>query len=245
MCDIKRSEFFPQTTKHKKPPKERRPANVSISSVEASGMEKNISAVEELAGVELDHDYAISGSPRKLKRKYEQIVDEKNKRIDLMKLKAYDYIRKSLSLCLPHPCTVRRWYNVIDGRPGFTAEALSALKYRLDVTPYKVYFAIMFDEMAIKKHLSWDGNNFFLYSTLGADICSEESREAKEALVFMAIGLNVSWAISIAYFLVDGTSAQDKANPITQAINILHDLGGTVMSPALICNSRICLQQKL
>ncbi|KAG8177606.1 hypothetical protein JTE90_004713 [Oedothorax gibbosus] len=173
------------TTKHRNPPKERRPADVSISSVEASGMEKNISAVEELAGVELDHDYAIS---------------------------------------------VRRWYNVIDGRPGFTAEALSALKYRLDVTPYKVYFAIMFDEMAIKKHLSWDGNSFFGYSTLGADICSEESCEAKEALVFMAVGLNVSWAIPIAYFLVDGTSAQDKANLVTQAINILHDLGGTVVS---------------
>lgn len=254
-----------------------------------------------------EHLYAISESPRKIKRKFEEIIDEKEKKMSLLRKKlkvcklknkrkvrriktlidvisnlkseklintklastleenfselslailkdkskkpkynelvksfalslffyspkAYEYVRRSLSLSLPHPCTVRRWYNVIDGNPGFTAEALSALKSRIDITGYKVYFALIFDEMSIKKHIDWDGKTFFGYSSMGSNICKGELSEAREVLVFMAVGVNVSWSIPIAYFLVNGTSAQEKANLVSQAILILHDLGGNVIS---------------
>lgn len=42
--------------------------------------------------------------------------------------KAYDYVRKTLNNGLPHPSTLRRWYQHVDGCPGFTKEAFEALK---------------------------------------------------------------------------------------------------------------------
>ncbi|KFM72260.1 THAP domain-containing protein 9, partial [Stegodyphus mimosarum] len=156
-----------------------------------------------------DHSYFISESPRKLKRKYENIIDKKNEEIEKLKKrikvcnlrvsrkakkinnlvsiiedlkeknlvncktaelleqnfselslqalkkktksfsnelksftlslffyspKAYEYCRQTLMPSLPHPTTVRRWYNVINGCPGFTEEALSAVKERVDKT---------------------------------------------------------------------------------------------------------------
>jgi len=33
------------------------------------------------------------------------------------------YVRKSFSNILPHPRTLRRWYTVVDDKPGFTLEA--------------------------------------------------------------------------------------------------------------------------
>ncbi|XP_049779106.1 THAP domain-containing protein 1-like [Schistocerca cancellata] len=44
---------------------------------------------------------------------------------------AYEYVRKSLDLALPHPNTLRCWYNSVDGKPGFTAEAFSAISERV------------------------------------------------------------------------------------------------------------------
>ena len=37
--------------------------------------------------------------------------------------KAYDFVRSSFPLSLPHPSTLRQWSLAIDGKPGFTQEA--------------------------------------------------------------------------------------------------------------------------
>ncbi|KAF0744227.1 THAP domain-containing protein 1-like [Aphis craccivora] len=37
--------------------------------------------------------------------------------------KAYNYMRKTFGKLLPHPRTLRRWYMVVDGNPGFTRES--------------------------------------------------------------------------------------------------------------------------
>ncbi|KAG8171995.1 hypothetical protein JTE90_007672 [Oedothorax gibbosus] len=42
--------------------------------------------------------------------------------------KAYNYVRETFDCHLPHPRTLRKWYNCVDGSPGFTAEAITALK---------------------------------------------------------------------------------------------------------------------
>ena len=42
--------------------------------------------------------------------------------------KAYNYVRKKFNNKLPNPSTVRAWYRVVDGSPGFTVEALQAIK---------------------------------------------------------------------------------------------------------------------
>lgn len=42
--------------------------------------------------------------------------------------KAYNHVRKKFINQLPHPPMVRAWYRIVDGSPGFTAEALEAIK---------------------------------------------------------------------------------------------------------------------
>ena len=44
--------------------------------------------------------------------------------------KASKYVRESFDLGLPHQSVISSWYNVMDGEPGFTKEALTALKVK-------------------------------------------------------------------------------------------------------------------
>jgi len=44
---------------------------------------------------------------------------------------AYNYVRKTFNKCLPHASTIRKWYSVIDGSPGITAESLNAIKSKV------------------------------------------------------------------------------------------------------------------
>ena len=36
---------------------------------------------------------------------------------------AYEFVRRSFSLSLPHQSTLRCWYSAVEGKPGFTSEA--------------------------------------------------------------------------------------------------------------------------
>jgi len=36
---------------------------------------------------------------------------------------AYTYVRKRFNNLLPHPRTLRRWFMVVDGKPGFIQES--------------------------------------------------------------------------------------------------------------------------
>ncbi len=64
--------------------------------------------------------------------------------------KAYKYVRNSFDLGLPHPLVISSWYNAMDGEPGFTKEALTALKAKVLAAKrdgQKVICALMLDEM--------------------------------------------------------------------------------------------------
>ena len=79
----------------------------------------------------------------------------------------------------------------------------------------------MFDEMAIRKTIESDGkkNRGFLDFGTGDDL--ENMPVARHVLVYMVICLNGSWKIPIAYYFVDGLSADERKN-ITE--NILQKL---------------------
>ncbi len=44
--------------------------------------------------------------------------------------KAYNYVRRTLKLGLPHPSTLHSWYGSIGGDPGFMLEAMDSLCWR-------------------------------------------------------------------------------------------------------------------
>ena len=44
--------------------------------------------------------------------------------------KAYNFVRKTFNLALPHPVQIRKWYTKIPAEPGFTEPAFKALEVK-------------------------------------------------------------------------------------------------------------------
>ncbi|RVE40704.1 hypothetical protein evm_014645 [Chilo suppressalis] len=145
--------------------------------------------------------------------------------------KAYQYVRKKFQTCLPHPRTIRKWYESIDAQPGFTKESLEAIKLKADNTKYRLICNLVMDEMAIRQRVEWDGKEMHGY----VDICKSGTESdslpiAKEALVFLLTAINGAWKVPVGYFLVDGVSGQQRANLVIQCLELLHETGVDVTS---------------
>ena len=153
--------------------------------------------------------------------------------------KAYDFVRKTFNLALPHPVQIGKWYTKVPAEPGFTEPSFQALSQRVKNAGKKVICSLMIDEMAIKKHVSWDGKKFRGYVDLGNDVKDDDSAPiAKDALVFMVVGVNETWKVPVGYFFVDGLSGKERANLIKVCIKKLHDVGIDIIS--LICDGPSC-----
>ena len=147
--------------------------------------------------------------------------------------KAYNYVRKSFDLGLPHPTVIRSWYSSMNGEPGFTQNAMAALKAKVLAAKrdnQEVVCALMLDEMSIRKHVEWDGKQFRGYVDLGTGINDDSLPEATDALVFMAVCVNSSWKVPCGYFLVNGLTGAEKANLTKECITKLHEVGVKVVS---------------
>ena len=189
----------------------------------------------------------FSGVPRELMKR---LVTQKKKKnpgaypkelrtfamtLKFYSAKAYRYVRKSFDLGLPDPSTISRWYNVIDGEPGFTQEALTALKAKVFAGQrdgQKVVCALMLDEMSIRKHVQWDPKAGMRrgYVDVGTKIYDDSLPVATEALVFMAVSVNSNWKIPCGYFLVNGLTAEEKANLTRDCLTKLHETKVKVVS---------------
>ena len=69
---------------------------------------------------------------------------------------------------MPHPRTLSRWYKVINGTPEFTKEAFLTLKAKTEEN--SIVCNLPIDEMAIRKHVHWDGTKYTGFVDLGADV---------------------------------------------------------------------------
>lgn len=47
--------------------------------------------------------------------------------LNFLSPKSYNYLRKELKFCLPHPRTISKWYSNINGDAGISNEALEAI----------------------------------------------------------------------------------------------------------------------
>lgn len=146
---------------------------------------------------------------------------------------AYQYVRKFFGKCLPHPSTLRKWLTSVDGAPGFTGESLNAIRYKvgdLKLRNMQLVLGLIVDEMSIRRHVHWNGKRYQGYVDLGTHIESDSLPEAKQALVFLLVGLNTRWKIPVAYFLIDGLAAAERANLIRNCLQHVHDCGAKVVS---------------
>lgn len=114
--------------------------------------------------------------------------------------KAYEYVRRTYNTCLPHVRTIGKWFESMNGDAGFTTEAFRALKLKLESSEEPIFAALMMDEMAIRKHLDWDGKNYHGYVNFGSESGEINESYAKEGLVFLLNCINGNWKIPFAYF---------------------------------------------
>jgi hypothetical protein len=147
---------------------------------------------------------------------------------------AYNYVRKSFNNCLPHPNTIRKWYSSIDGSPGYTSESLNAIKMKVEELKNEqknLICALIMDEMSIRQHVQWNGKRSLGYVSFGYNnIESDCLPLAREALVFLIVGVNCRWKIPIGYFLIDSLTANQKADLVKGCLSMLNETGVKIIS---------------
>ncbi|KAB0798505.1 hypothetical protein PPYR_09498 [Photinus pyralis] len=137
--------------------------------------------------------------------------------------KAYNYVRKTFQNVLPHPATLRKWYTVVDAKPGFTKEAFDVLQ--LHSKNNNVICNLVVDEMAIMQKVEWDGKQFHGFVDIGTNYCNEDDYlpEARNVLVLMLVALNSNWKIPVGYFLISSLDAQQRSNLIQHCLKLCHE----------------------
>lgn len=155
------------------------------------------------------------------------------------------YVKKVFDTCLPSLSAIKRWYQVVHGSPGITKEALEVLKYKAEDATQKgkqIVCGLIVDEMSIRRHIELDNGKLTGYVDYGADIDTEELPVAKEALTFMVNAINGDWKIPVAYFLIDGLDASERANLIKMTLECLYETGIKVVAltfDGLPCNIKV------
>ncbi|KYN05673.1 THAP domain-containing protein 9 [Cyphomyrmex costatus] len=151
--------------------------------------------------------------------------------------KAYNYVLKTWNNLLPNPSTIRNWCRVVDGAPGFTKEALDAIRIRAEEREKSgkapVTVKLVSDDMSIRKELVYDKKRLIGGVDLGTrgndddfdndNDNNEDIEPASNALMFMAVSLNEYWKVPIGYFLFRTLNDDERANLITEALRALHN----------------------
>lgn len=147
--------------------------------------------------------------------------------------KAYNYIRKIFDTCLPHPSTVTKWYSAVDGKAGFTENSFEALKTMVQEEKKKgknVVCSLTFDEIALRQQVDFDGKRNYGHIDMGTEMDDDSLPLAKEAFVFMLVGINSHWKMPLGYFFVDGLNAEEKKNLLLACLERLHNIAITVVA---------------
>lgn len=102
--------------------------------------------------------------------------------------------------------------------------------------------------MSIKEILEYiKGRGFIGGAYIG--ICSETSNEndnvtlTTNVLVFMAVGINVSFKIPLAYFLIKSLTGAERANILNTALRLLHNANvkcNSITFDGAYVNSKMC-----
>lgn len=151
--------------------------------------------------------------------------------------RCYKYIRDKFDLHLPHKKTLQKWYanSNVSGNPGFYKQSIEILTENvraLIAQGTEPLCALIFDEMAIRKHLQWSRSEkkFLGHVNYGFRPDCSEVPLAKNALVFMMNGINFDATIPIAHFFINTLKAEEKVNLLKEIIAEITKCGVRVLS---------------
>lgn len=136
---------------------------------------------------------------------------------------AYEFAKEKLSSGddLPHKSTISQWYNVVDCKPGISAEALEIVNNKVKAMEEKgkqLLANLVMDEMSIRKQLFTEPDGTVGGCTnVGFDIGLKQEM-ATEALVFLVTAINEHFKVPVSYHFTAGIVAEQKNILINQVL---------------------------
>lgn len=143
----------------------------------------------------------------------------------------YDYVRNIFSKSLPHVSTLRKWYSTVNGLPGFSSESFRAIAMKVEEMKKcgkQLFGCMIIDEMSVKQNVNWTDTRhqgYIDYGLGGATRQTDNLPFAKDAFVIIVVGMNTYWKIPVAYYLIAGITAEEKANIILSCLEELYKTG--------------------
>lgn len=139
---------------------------------------------------------------------------------------------------LPHPKTISKWFANSNANcsGGFHTNALtilSEISKDLKDDGKKMFVALSFDEMSIRKHVQYlhPKRKFAGFINFGSLHHGEEPLPvASHAIVIMLNALNMKLTLPIAFFFITDLIAEEKAILIASIVKTITDIGIRVMS---------------
>lgn len=175
-------------------------------------------------------NFARKNAGLKVPKKYSMELRKFAITLNFYSPKAYRFVRDEFNSVLPCPRTLSKWYIHVNAEPGFTKEAIDTLSLVSKNSPSPIYCALLMDEIAIRKHIEWDGYTFHGYINFGSEIQNETVDEATECFVLMVVGINASWRIPIGYFFCNHLNSTQKVNLVRRCIDVVSETGIKVVS---------------
>lgn len=148
-----------------------------------------------------------------------------------MSPRAYRYLRERFQKHLPHPQTIRQWfrYSDLDAESGIGKHSLQALLKKakeMKENGEQLVISLVFDEMAIQRCIMWcrAQNKFIGLIDCGTPKYKEDFDLAKNAIVFMACGINAEFEQPVAYYFIQTLNATERASLVEEIIREISKL---------------------
>lgn len=152
---------------------------------------------------------------------------------------------------LPHQSTIRRWLSSSNCRPGISVDALTQISEMCKEASARgetFMFSLVTDEMAIMKNVEFDGKELVGFVDVGErnDLDYRNNTEAKNALVFMLVGINIYVKVAVAYYLIDSLTGEERSNILSDILHVTHEHGINVCNVTFDgASSNITMVEKL
>lgn len=151
--------------------------------------------------------------------------------------RAYQYIRELFDNHLPDVSTLRKWYAHSSGNvePGFCQQSLEVLAKKvkeLKAGGSEPVCSLIFDEMAIKKHLQWSQQQKKFIGQINYGFRPDRSEVplANNALVFMLNGINFDLTVAIATYFITTLDSEEKVTLLKKVMTLISGCGVRILS---------------
>ncbi|KAL2092151.1 hypothetical protein ACEWY4_011949 [Coilia grayii] len=137
-----------------------------------------------------------------------------------------------------------RWLQTVDASPGLNICLLDMLQKRKLEDPDRFgQVCMMVDGMSIKRQMQYEAHTRTMRGLVDLGMGLDETAVAKEALVFMVVGLKGHWKLPIAFYFVSTVSPDPQKILLLNALEALHDRGIKVVCVTMdghISNIAMC-----